>query len=163
MQVSRTVAAKRMDKTWLDSGIETGLKEFEAQLKIMETWRKKIPTTPTATLTSNHNNAIQAEQAAQKELTANKKKRDQAAKTWTRKKIEDAMKQPGAYKTKKRDIGNAKTRVTRSQEKVGEATRKIPEFDERNLKKEIVNWKAIIAQLKKFETESKNIKALKAE
>lgn len=166
-------------KTWLDGNIKIGLKEFEAQLKIMEGWYKKIPNPPTAALTTKYNDAVQAEKQAQKELDANEKKRDQAAidldaegksieakhagAVDAQKKIDDEMKAPGPYRTKKTALGSAKMRVTRSQKKVGEATRKILEFDEKNLKKEIANWKAVIAQLKKFETESKAIKALKAE
>ncbi|OAG03542.1 uncharacterized protein CC84DRAFT_859040 [Paraphaeosphaeria sporulosa] len=167
-------------KTWLDSNIKTGLKQFEAELKIMEGWLKKIPNTPQSALTDKYNAAVKAEQAAQKELTSNEKKRKSAASDLAAEikkieaqfindpnassKIEAEKKKPGtAYKSAIVQLGSAKTRVTRSQTKVGQATRKILEFDEKNLKKEIANWKAVIAQLNKFEVERKKIKTLKAE
>lgn len=175
-QLSKFVSKGR---SWLDTNIKTGLKQFKAELEVLDKWHKRIPTTPQATLTTKYNEAVKAEKAAQKELDLNKKKRDQAASDLAaegkkieakhsgavdaQKKIEAEMKAPGPYKTKKIALGRARTRVTLSQTKVGQATRKILEFDAKNLKKEIANWKDVIAQLDMFEIERKKIKMLKAE
>ena len=175
-QLSKFVGKGR---NWLNINIKAGLKEFKAELVIMEKWHKTIPKTPKATLTTKYNNAVKAQRAAKKELDDNIKKRNLADSDLeaedqkirakhdgavdAQAKIEAEMKAPGPYKTKKAVLKSAKAGVTRSQTKVGTATRKILEFDEKNLKIEISNWKAVIAQLNKFEIERKKIKMLNAE
>lgn len=157
--------------------IQTGTEAFKAELVVMKGWLKKISKTPSNAVKQRHNAAVRQYKIEKNNLKGDKRTLKIAEKKVVEElgaiekkfngvqvDIEKEKKKQGTpYSNAVKSMKSAIKEVTESEQKVGTAVRKILEHDKDDLPKQIQNWKAIIAQLQKFEADRLKIKVLKAQ
>jgi hypothetical protein len=159
-------------KEWLREQVKHGKDAFEDELKIMQTWQRKIPTMDVNTRTTKFNAAVDAHATKMKAVQQSQQKATRALadialeeKSLNAKHSQDPVALKKELKSKTNKLGKLKkvlntlnTQVKNRKKDAGRAQRSILEYDLSSLQKRVKQIQDNIVQLEKFDMERKKIK-----